>query len=536
MSCSEWFPGITVSKETFCRKYDLFWSVVDLKRLKESTAVRWIVFVGGTGTGKSTLFNFLCKSNVSSTGVERPKTGGCIVALPERAAVDDSFYHLAKWGQSYPADGTPEYFTLAHHTNEKFENWALVDTPDLDSLIESHHRLAEKMGYLADVVIFVLSEEKYADEKLVSVLIQQFSWHPCIVITVNKVTDSKIIAADVEEILRGHGFPDFRTKVITVPFFSIVPDNWCEFEDAILKRLPFCLQNEARLTARFKGLCSELLTILAKEREVLASLEVAITEAMKKSFSAFVEKHTKDISESARSLLREEIQRLYSRYDIFSGPRRFLKDLFFAPFRWIKKSNAKSKEAALVSDAKYLQHQLIMSAVMGSINQYIVDVYRIMEPYDSSSLCKRMKDEKLILSESEVEEKIRNLTERLMDWLRGEFEKLSKGIPKLKEWGIYSSMLLWAVFLLAIESALGGGISVFDALLDSVLAPVVSKYTVEWFAKRDIHRIGQEFIDRYKQGILEIMESQRMKFVELLKVEDLVKMEMKRISSVCEET
>ncbi|MBW1974379.1 MAG: 50S ribosome-binding GTPase, partial [Deltaproteobacteria bacterium] len=465
MSCSEWFPGITVSKETFCRKYDLFWSVVDLKRLKESTAVRWIVFVGGTGTGKSTLFNFLCKSNVSSTGVERPKTGGCIVALPERAAVDDSFYHLAKWGQSYPADGTPEYFTLAHHTNEKFENWALVDTPDLDSLIESHHRLAEKMGYLADVVIFVLSEEKYADEKLVSVLIQQFSWHPCIVITVNKVTDSKIIAADVEEILRGHGFPDFRTKVITVPFFSIVPDNWC---------------------------CSELLTILAKEREVLASLEVAITEAMKKSFSAFVEKHTKDISESARSLLREEIQRLYSRYDIFSGPRRFLKDLFFAPFRWIKKSNAKSKEAALVSDAKYLQHQLIMSAVMGSINQYIVDVYRIMEPYDSSSLCKRMKDEKLILSESEVEEKIRNLTERLMDWLRGEFEKLSKGIPKLKEWGIYSSMLLWAVFLLAIESALGGGISVFDALLDSVLAPVVSKYTVEWFAKRDIHRIGQE--------------------------------------------
>jgi polynucleotide 5'-kinase involved in rRNA processing len=45
---------------------------------KEKTRCTWVVLLGGTGTGKSTLFNAICGMDLSATGVERPKTSGPI--------------------------------------------------------------------------------------------------------------------------------------------------------------------------------------------------------------------------------------------------------------------------------------------------------------------------------------------------------------------------------------------------------------------------------------------------------------------------
>jgi len=46
---------------------------------KQHMPCLWVVFLGGTGTGKSTIFNALCGKHLSETGVERPKTSGPIV-------------------------------------------------------------------------------------------------------------------------------------------------------------------------------------------------------------------------------------------------------------------------------------------------------------------------------------------------------------------------------------------------------------------------------------------------------------------------
>ena len=46
---------------------------------KSSRHFLWVVFIGGTGTGKSTLFNALIGKPLSETGVERPKTSGPLV-------------------------------------------------------------------------------------------------------------------------------------------------------------------------------------------------------------------------------------------------------------------------------------------------------------------------------------------------------------------------------------------------------------------------------------------------------------------------
>ena len=51
----------------------------------------WVVFVGGTGTGKSSLFNAFCGSTLSDTGVERPKTSGPILYVHQDCPVEEAF-------------------------------------------------------------------------------------------------------------------------------------------------------------------------------------------------------------------------------------------------------------------------------------------------------------------------------------------------------------------------------------------------------------------------------------------------------------
>ena len=46
---------------------------------KKQIPALWAVVLGGTGTGKSTIFNALCGKPLSETGVERPKTSGPIL-------------------------------------------------------------------------------------------------------------------------------------------------------------------------------------------------------------------------------------------------------------------------------------------------------------------------------------------------------------------------------------------------------------------------------------------------------------------------
>ncbi len=55
------------------------------------TPCAWVVFAGGTGTGKSTLFNALCGKPLSEMGIERPKTGGPIVYSYQGSPIEKHF-------------------------------------------------------------------------------------------------------------------------------------------------------------------------------------------------------------------------------------------------------------------------------------------------------------------------------------------------------------------------------------------------------------------------------------------------------------
>ncbi|MFI6478981.1 AAA family ATPase [Nonomuraea sp. NPDC050663] len=136
-----------------------------LPRVKVSTAPAMIVVAGSTGAGKSTLVNTLAEKNVSRTGVRRPTTGTPVLAchpgdLPWFAEGD--LLGGLKRLDKPSVEAGPDSIVLTA-TEKLPQGVALLDTPDIDSVVEEHHEIAHRMMDAADLWIFVTTATRYAD-------------------------------------------------------------------------------------------------------------------------------------------------------------------------------------------------------------------------------------------------------------------------------------------------------------------------------------------------------------------------------------
>ncbi len=530
-------PGLKIKPEDFSVRLDRLCDLIAIRKLKQRTGnSRWVVLLGGTGTGKSTLFNLMCKAHISSTGIERPKTQGPIIALHAEKQFDFSgIGFVTEHKLPAPSTGSKELFILVSHHNDNFKNVVFVDTPDLDSLFKSHHRTAQNMFYLADVAVFILSEEKYADLKLINHLSDFAIKNQRIIVVVNKVTHSESIVQDLEAMLLDKGIRKYISELVIIPYAEKeLPDKAGDnLKKALIKVVETSGENsESILDRKIKTMQLELDKILKEETKELQFIKEAINSHAERAYSKMLETHTKDISASTKAMLNDRIKNMYSRYDILSGVRKFVRSIITFPAKII---NPSEKHLKKTSDAETLNpcDQIDLSVISGAIYDLTRNIYEIMDEYPDSPLAREIKNTKNILTREEIQSIGQEKLKELFEWLEEEFENLGKGLPKIKEVSIYSTMVLWAIFLLSIEASIGGGISFFDAALDSVLAPFISKGTVEWFAKKDIHRIGGELIRRHRKNLKTIIEMQKERFLNIINAYEITLAKVDSISALC---
>ncbi|MFD0886935.1 GTPase, partial [Streptosporangium algeriense] len=136
-----------------------------IPRVHMSTAPALVVIAGSTGAGKSTLLNTLANAKVSATGVRRPTTGTPVLACHpddhEWFAGSDLLGSLRRLDAP---EVTAEPGGLVLVSTERLPTGvALLDTPDIDSVVEEHHEIAHRMLDAADLWIFVTTAARYAD-------------------------------------------------------------------------------------------------------------------------------------------------------------------------------------------------------------------------------------------------------------------------------------------------------------------------------------------------------------------------------------
>ncbi|MGQ0849882.1 MAG: GTPase [Actinomycetota bacterium] len=122
-----------------------------------------VVLLGSTGAGKSSLFNAMAGGRASESGLLRPTTRRPVALVHPQDVAAVSEDGLVS-GSS--ADGLLEIITDPAIT----PGLIIVDAPDFDSVVTSNRVVATELLEAADLVVFVTTVTRYADQVPWSVL------------------------------------------------------------------------------------------------------------------------------------------------------------------------------------------------------------------------------------------------------------------------------------------------------------------------------------------------------------------------------
>lgn len=134
-----------------------------LPRLAHLDAPLLTVVGGSTGAGKSTLVNSLIGRVVSESGVIRPTTrSSVLIHHPDDGEWFGSQRVLPGLGRSTEPSHYPWVLQLVSEPSLP-RGLALLDAPDIDSVVTENRALAEQLLGAADLWLFVTSAARYAD-------------------------------------------------------------------------------------------------------------------------------------------------------------------------------------------------------------------------------------------------------------------------------------------------------------------------------------------------------------------------------------
>jgi energy-coupling factor transporter ATP-binding protein EcfA2 len=138
-----------------------------LPRVRQSAAPLLVALVGSTGAGKSTLVNSIVGTQVSQTGIRRPTTNSPVLAChPDDIHwfAENMFLptlpRVRQEGLARP--GRDGLLVLAASPGMT-KGIALLDTPDIDSVVRAHYDFAYQFLDASDLWLFMTSASRYAD-------------------------------------------------------------------------------------------------------------------------------------------------------------------------------------------------------------------------------------------------------------------------------------------------------------------------------------------------------------------------------------
>ncbi|MFK8067427.1 MAG: GTPase [Gammaproteobacteria bacterium] len=170
-----------------------------------------VALFGGTGVGKSTLLNRVANKEIARTGVERPTSREVTI-----------FLHASVEIKHLPQDFPVEKVNIRQHQDQTKKEILLIDMPDIDSVETENLQIVRDWIPYIDVLIYVVSPERYRDDRGWHFLVDQGYQHAWLFV-MNQwglvEQEEQKVMEDFETLLQSGGFDQpliFRTDCVSV--------------------------------------------------------------------------------------------------------------------------------------------------------------------------------------------------------------------------------------------------------------------------------------------------------------------------------
>lgn len=187
------------------------------ERLKLGVDSTIVALAGGTGSGKSSLFNSITRSDFAIPGVSRPTTAH-VSAATWGGRSDPLLTWLGVSGDRRLLCES----ALDASEEQAYRGLILLDLPDHDSVDSSHRETVDRVVPMADLIVWVVDPQKYADNALHSRYLQSIAetGAPSAVVLnqIDRLTrgDADAIMFDIRRLLAEKGIDTVPVLVTSV--------------------------------------------------------------------------------------------------------------------------------------------------------------------------------------------------------------------------------------------------------------------------------------------------------------------------------
>lgn len=245
-----------------------------------------VALFGGTGSGKSSLFNALTRLEFADVGARRPTTS--------RAAActwgDDAAALLTFLGVD-PERRIRRESLLDGSDQDELAGLVLLDVPDYDSVTAAHALQVDRLVPLADVLVWVLDPQKYADSALHDGYLRGLgARQEDMLILVNQVDtlpegSRDRLMDDVHSLLVADGLED----VTVLPVSAVRGDNLAAVRQLLLGRVERESNAARTATAEMDRIATRLLpAAAARPVEITQAPRVELLDTLIKASGATV--------------------------------------------------------------------------------------------------------------------------------------------------------------------------------------------------------------------------------------------------------
>lgn len=303
-----------------------------LPRLRDLDAPLLTVVGGSTGAGKSTLVNSIVGAEVSRAGVLRPTTRAPVLvcATADRAffAEDRVLPGLARTTGA-GGDAGPGALRLVVRDDVPV-GLALIDAPDVDSVVAANRELAGQLLAAADLWVFVTTAARYADAVPWDLLRTAQERGTALAVVLDRVPPEAVaeVTDDLAGMLERAGLHSARLFVVEER--SLSGGRLDEDQIAPLRSWLHRLaaDQEERAAVVRQTLHGALDSLAARVAGIIDAVEQqhAAAGALRKSADATYEAARSNIDEGVRSgtLLRGEV---LARWQEFVGTGEWMRSL-----------------------------------------------------------------------------------------------------------------------------------------------------------------------------------------------------------------